>query len=284
MKETRLIMGMPITVEVAEQKSPEAFCADAMEEVFSYFVSVDERFSTYKETSEISKINQSLHEQASFTKVLGGPRFPSETLRQTFAQELVRFGLSEDMLEVLALAEKTKKETAGYFDIHLPAQAGKPDGGIDPSGIVKGWAIKNAAELLKERGVENFYIEAGGDIQTSGMNAEGNEWNVGIRNPFNKNEIVKVIYPRGRGVATSGSYERGNHIYNPLAPEESLREVVSITVIGPDVLEADRFATAAFAMGQKGVEFIETLGGFEAYSIDKNGIATMTSKFLELTQ
>lgn len=233
-------MGLPITVEIVDTVSPEI-----LEAVFSYFVSVDERFSPYKPESEVSRMPETL---------------------------------SQDMKEVLELAEKTKAETHGYFNIQ------KPDGSIDPSGIVKGWAIKKAAELLKEKGVENFFIEAGGDIQTGGVNSNGMEWSVGIRNPFNKEEIIKVIYPRGRGVATSGSYERGNHIYNPLAPEELLSEIVSITVIGPDVLEADRFATAAFAMGTKGAEFIESLDGFEAYSIDKDGIATMTSKFQELTQ
>lgn len=275
MKGTRLIMGMPITVEVVDAASP-----DILEAVFSYFVSVDERFSPFKETSEVSRINRSekFLEKMVWRKLpprkRGSPR--------TFSKEDFYEGIDEGMLEVLELAEKTKQETKGYFDIQ------KPDGSIDPSGIVKGWAIKNAAELLKEKGVEKFYIEAGGDIQTSGTNAEGAEWSVGIRNPFKKDEIVKVIYPRGRGVATSGTYERGNHIYNPLSPAETLNEVVSITVIGTDVLEADRFATAAFAMGTKGVEFIERLrsagGRIEAYSIDKEGIATMTSNFASLTK
>ena len=100
----------------------------------------------------------------------------------------------------------------------------------------------------KNEGIKNFYVNAGGDIQTLGKNSEGKCWSVGIRNPFNpENEIVKVIYPRGKGVATSGSYLRGNHIYNPLNLSDELKDIVSITVIGPNVLEADRFATAAFA-------------------------------------
>lgn len=257
-------MGLPITVELVDTVS-----SDVLEAVFSYFTSIDEQFSPFKPTSEVSKLN-SLREKASLEKVLGSPRKASA---RPFSQELSHSSLSE----VLELAEKTKQETNGYFNIQ------KPDGSIDPSGIVKGWAIKNAADLLKERGVQNFFIDAGGDIQTSGVNADGKEWSVGIRNPFNKTEIVKVIYPRGRGVATSGSYERGNHIYNPLTPDEVLGEILSITVVGPDVLEADRFATASFAMGAKGIGFIESLGGFEAYSIDKNGIATMTSNFGKLT-
>jgi thiamine biosynthesis lipoprotein len=179
---------------------------------------------------------------------------------------------------VLALAEKTKKETNGYFDIT------KPGGTLDPSGIVKGWAIHNAAQFLQSEGVTNFYVDAGGDIATGGVNEEGQPWSVGIKNPFKQQEIVKVIYPKGKGVATSGSYIRGSHIYNPHDTSAVLNDIVSITVIGHDVLEADRFATAAFAMGKSGIQFIEALPGFEGYSIDALGMGTETSNFNIYTQ
>ncbi|HVY72874.1 MAG TPA: FAD:protein FMN transferase [Candidatus Paceibacterota bacterium] len=275
MKETRAIMGMPITVEVIdEHASP-----NILEEVFSYFTSVDEKFSTYKDTSEISKINEHLREKSSLEKVLGSPRKASA---RPFSQEVFHsdpeVNFSSEMQEVLELAEKTKQETGGYFNIK------KQDGTVDPSGIVKGWAINNAADILLHCGASNFCIEAGGDIQTHGNAAGGAEWSVGIRNPFNTNEIVKVIYPHGKGVATSGSYERGNHIYNPLNNTDTLEDIVSITVIGPNVLEADRFATAAFAMGKEGVNFIESLPQFDAYSIDKFGVATMTRNFKNYLQ
>jgi FAD:protein FMN transferase len=145
--------------------------------------------------------------------------------------------------------------------------------------VVKGWAIQNAAQLLLQKGYKNFYIDAGGDVQSSGLNEEEEEWSIGIRNPFKIEEIVKVVYPRGKGIATSGSYLRGQHIYNPHKPKEELKDIVSLTVIGENVLEADRFATAAFAMGREGINFIEQLPGFEGYAIDKNGLATMTSNF-----
>ena len=83
-------------------------------------------------------------------------------------------------------------------------------------------------------------------------------WCIGIRNPFQAKQIVKVLYPRGAGVATSGNYLRGSHIYNPHAPQAPLDQVVSLTVIGPDILDADRFATAAFAMEREGIVFIES--------------------------
>ncbi len=82
------------------------------------------------------------------------------------------------------------------------------------------------------------------------------------------------------GIATSGSYRRGQHIYNPHNANAPLTEIVSISVIGPNVYEADRFATAAFAMGKQGINFIENLKGFEGYMINKDGIAVQTSDFV----
>ena len=239
-------MGMPITVEVVGAAN-----AGLVDRVFAYFEGVDRRFSTYRSDSEVSAINQARLAEANY---------------------------SGEMREVLAIAEQTKQQTGAFFDVRTA------DGALDPSGIVKGWAIRNAAAILDSSGARDFFIDAGGDIQSAGRNAAGNEWSVGIRNPFDQTEIIKVIHPRGRGVATSGTYVRGQHIYNPHAPGRPIEDIVSLTVIGPDVMEADRFATAAFAMGSDGIDFIETLPGLEGYQIDRAGIATMTSGFKALTQ
>ena len=175
------------------------------------------------------------------------------------------------MQTILALSAQTKEETDGYFDI-------LHNGIYDPSGIVKGWAIQNAAQMLQAKRLRNFYIDAGGDIQVSG-HKNGNPWRVGIRNPFNRNEYVKVLEVTDQGVATSGTAIRGQHIYDPYHRDTQLLAIASITIIGPNVYDADRFATAAFAMGKKGIHFIEKLAGFEGYMIDIHGIATYTSGF-----
>ena len=244
MKRTKWIMGMPITVVVLDEAADE----DALQEVFEYFAYVDQTFSTYKVDSEISKINR---------------------------KEIEKKYWGEDMKTVFDLADKTKKETGGYFDIVTPEKT------FDPSGLVKGWAIYNAAEILAKKGYKNFYVNAGGDIEARGKNKDGKNWSVGIRNPFanDRNNIVKTVFISDRGLATSGTYERGQHIYNPRTGRAPLLDISSITVIGPNVFEADRFATAAFAMGKDGINFIEQLSGFEGYTIDANGIATMTSGF-----
>ena len=234
-------MGMPITVEVVEGTD-----GTIHDSVFAYFEGVDLRFSTYRADSEIAAINRACLAEADY---------------------------SDEMREVLALAEQTKRETDGFFDIR------KTDGSLDPSGVVKGWAIRNAASIIARTGARNFFIDAGGDIQSSGKNASGNEWSVGIRNPFDTGQIIKVVHPRGRGIATSGTYVRGQHIHNPHASDRPILDLVSLTVIGPDVLEADRFATGAFAMGKAGILFIEQVPGLEGYAVYSSGRATPTSGF-----
>ncbi len=245
-RETQVLMGMPITLEIVGESTSGLFVR-----VISFFASVDKRFSPFRADSEVSALN---------------------------AGRLDIGDVSGDMRDVLRLAERTKLESGGYFDIR------RPSGGIDPSGIVKGWAIRKAAELIQEVGFSNFYVDAGGDIQSRGVNVHGQPWRIGIRNPFNADEIVKTICPNGRGVATSGTSARGQHIYDPHRPAQAIADIVSLTVIGPDVLEADRFATAAFAMGEAGINFIERLEGFEGYQIGVDGRATWTSGFGEFVE
>ncbi len=246
MKQTRIMMGMPITIEIIDPHVTE----EIFNEVFIYFTHIDEKFSTYKPTSETSAINDG---------------------------EIALSDASEEMQLIFTMCEETKRETNGYFDIKTPS------GKYDPSGLVKGWAIWNAAKLLEKNGFANFYIDAGGDIQPHGHNADGARWAVGIKNPFDQNENTKVARVSEEGVATSGTYIRGLHIYNPRAAGVAVSEIVSLTVIGPNIHDADRFATAAFAMGASGIQFIEALPGYEGYMIDKNKIATMTTGFEKYT-
>jgi FAD:protein FMN transferase len=240
MEFTEIIMGMPITIKIIGPNASE----DIFKDIFSYFKEIDARFSTYKKNSEISKINR----------------------------ELPKSKWSREMKSVLKLCKETEMETDGYFNI-------ENNGKKDPSGLVKGWSINNASKKLIKKGIKNFYIDAGGDIQVHGLNEDNKPWKIAIRNPFNIRETIKTIKVKSEGVATSGTYIRGNHIYNPFKPKAILKKVKSITVIGPNIYEADRFATAAFAMGEEGIKFIETLPKFDAYMVTDDKIATYTSGF-----
>jgi thiamine biosynthesis lipoprotein len=239
MKKHADIMGMPVTIQVIDASVTQ----EDINEVFSYFHFIDKKFSTYKQDSEISQINR-------------GELKPSQ--------------FSNEMKKILKLCEETKKETTGYFDI-------SSNGILDPAGLVKGYAIFQGSLILKNKGFRNFYVEIAGDIQVFGKNEKQESWKIGIQNPFNLNEIIKIVKLSNMGIATSGAYQRGEHIYNPKGIIAD--EVASISVIGQNVYEADRFATAAFAMGEKGIAFIEKLKDFEGYMIKKDKTAILTSGF-----
>lgn len=220
-------------------------------DVFTYLHHIDNVFSTYKKDSEISKINDG---------------------------SLLKRNATEEVKHIFALCEETKHETNGYFDMTR-------NGKINPSGIVKGYAIHMAANMLRDKGYKNFSVEIAGDIEVSGSSERKSQeksssggWQIGIQNPFNTKEIIKVIKVTDKGVATSGNYIQGAHIYNPKS-NEMANEIASITVIAKNVYEADRMATAAFAMGENGIQFIEQLSGFEGYMVTKDKRAIYTGGF-----
>jgi len=237
MKETRQIMGMPITLHlpsVSDQK--------VLDSVFDWFTYVDESYSPYKEESLVGQINRG---------------------------ELKEANYSDELREILTFAEQTKADTKGYFDVWH-------EGTFDPSGIVKGWAIQKAAELVAAE-MPDYYIEAGGDIQVAGKSPSGEPWKIGIRNPFARNENISIVNLSNKAVATSGTAIRGAHIYNPHDVDDHLEKIVSLSVVGDRIVDADRYATAAFAMGEDGIAFIESLEGFEGYAVSQDRVATQTS-------
>ncbi len=237
MKHTRLIMGMPITLMAHDG----ALTTAQVEQVFTIFTDADEKYSPYKTTSEVSRLNR---------------------------QPLFERRYSAELTQIMLLAEQTKQDSDGYFDVHH-------NGVFDPSGIVKGWAIQKAAAVLNGW-TNNFYIEAGGDIQVSGLSQYGSAWRIGVRNPFNRTENVAVVTLENAAIATSGTAIRGAHIYDPIQGR-ALNEVVSLSVISSRILDADRMATAAFAMGEKGLDFLNRRRGYEAYMIYADGSAAMTA-------
>lgn len=237
MKKEATIMAMPVRINVIDKEVKD----HDFEDVFAHIRQMDERFSTFKSTSETERFNRG---------------------------EISEANLSDEMKNVLFVCGKTKQETNGYFD----AFAG---GKFDPAGIVKCLAIYEGSKMLEQKGFPNFYFEIAGDIQANGANKQGKKWQIGIENPFDRSEIIKVVELSNRGIATSGTYIRGQHIWDPIGHKKA-DEIMSITVIGPNVLEADRFATAAFAMGEAGIQFLESQKDLEGFMVtkDKNAIGT----------
>jgi len=246
------IMGTAIGLDVRDASVGPA----ALDEVFAYLREVDRRFSPYKPDSEVSRLIRG---------------------------ELEERDASSDLRAIMSLCDQVRRTSEGYFDI----RAHRPDGRPDPTGLVKGWALEKASRILEAAGARNYCINGGGDIVAGGKPAGdgaagiepsdndaavGQAWRVGIRHPFIADRLAAVLAIRDGAVATSGAYERGEHIRNPLtgrAPEGLL----SVTIVGPSLTLADAYATAAFAMGSSGLAWVAALPGFAGCGVttDQDG-------------
>jgi thiamine biosynthesis lipoprotein len=224
-------MGMPVVVDVRDQDVDDA----VFDRVFDWLRFVDATFSTYKADSEISRINRGELELAD-------------------AHETVR--------EVLDRCEELRQETGGYFDARAPLP-----GLVDPSGLVKGWSVDRAGAILDEGGARNYAVNAGGDMVLRGGALPDDRWRVGIQHPLLRDQIAKVVEANDLAVATSGTYERGDHVIDPHTAKPPVG-VLSVTVTGPQLATADAYATAAFAMGEAGPHWTARLPrGYAAMTI-----------------
>ncbi|WP_236794285.1 FAD:protein FMN transferase [Amycolatopsis sp. GM8] len=163
---------------------------------------------------------------------------------------------SAEMREIVGLCETYEGLSGGAFRARLPGR------GFDPSGIVKGWAAQRAGELLRAAGVTRFCLNAGGDVI-----AAGRTWSVGIRHPDQPMAVCAVLAVRDRAVATSGSYERGEHIFDGRTGRPA-RELVSLTVVAADLTTADAVSTAAFALGRDGISWAAAQPGCLVHAVD----------------
>jgi thiamine biosynthesis lipoprotein len=222
------IMGMPIEIDVRDQDADPAI----VDAAFKWLRFVDETFSTYKPDSEISRLQRG---------------------------EVTVADCHPAVDDVLTRCARLREETNGYFSV-------RATGTLDPSGLVKGWAVAKAAELLNAAQACNFSINAGGDVVVRGEPAPGRDWRVGIRHPLEHDEVAAVLAARDLAVATSGEYERGAHVIDP---HTGLRPsgLLSATIVGPDLAVADAYATATFAMGESGPAWSATRPGYETLCI-----------------
>jgi thiamine biosynthesis lipoprotein len=156
--------------------------------------------------------------------------------------------------KVLERCEALRSQTGGYFDARYA-------GALDPSGYVKGWAAERAAQLLEARGATELCVDAAGDVVV-----RGGPWRVGIRHPVRRDRLCAVLEVTDAAVATSGAYERGDHILDPHTGRPP-RGTLSVTVVGPDLGAADAYATAAFAMGSGAAAWTAGLAAYEALTV-----------------
>lgn len=136
--------------------------------------------------------------------------------------------------EVLDRCAEWQRRTGGRF-------SAMATGRLDPSGLVKGWAIEYADELLRAAGSTRHFICGGGDVRVT-----GGPWPVGIADPLRPGGILTAVALTDAALATSGVAERGDHVRNPLTGGAP-RRLASVSVIAPDMTEADVWATALLA-------------------------------------
>ena len=186
--------------------------------------------------------------------------------------------------EIWDACDQWEKRTDGWFSAMTPQNT------FDPSGIVKTWAAKRAAEYILQAGIKDFTMNAGGDVWLSDDLTSDQEWRIGISKPISIASpdagVLTVIDLKNtdfRAMATSGSAERGEHIWNPKAAgKEAPTELVQVSVVAEDIVTADVWATAAFAAGQRGVALLNAVPGVEALFILANGDLAATDNFATL--
>lgn len=231
-------MGTVFTIDIRDPGD----WAEPIDEAVRWLHLVDAVFSTYRAGSDISRIRRG-------------------ELRVADAHPSVS--------EVLDLCADVHRRTRGCFSPLV-------DGRVDPTGLVKGWAIERASQLLRTAGSAHHAVNGGGDIQLSGEAAPGQLWRIGITDPLDASQLVATVAGRDIAIATSGVAERGAHIVDPFTGRPAL-DLASVTVVGPSLATVDAYATAAFVMGTSALSWVESLPRHEALVIAADGSRTTTA-------
>ena len=236
------VMGTVVSFDVRDEPTPAIEAA--LREAVAWLHRVDAVFSTYRPDSQVSRLNR-------------GEAEPADC--------------DPEVAEVLELCERAARATRGCF-------SHRAGGRLDPSGMVKGWAVEHASRLLLAAGAHNHSVNGGGDVQLCWEAAPGTPWRVGIAHPFRPRELTTMVSGRDIAVATSGTAERGAHIIDPRTGRPAA-ELASITLVGRRLTDVDAYATAAFVMGNAARSWVERLDGFEAFAVTADARAWWTSGF-----
>jgi len=196
---------------------------------------------------------------------------PSSVLSRLRRGEITLGEAPPEVAEVLEACRGAREISAGWFDTWaLP-------GGVDPSGYVKGWAGQRALDELRGCGLDGVMVSAAGDIATFGGPSSHEVFRAGVVRPDSPMELACVVELRG-AIATSGTYERGDHLINPRTRGRATA-VASASVVGPDLGLADALATALCVGGDEVLARVEGLGGYEAFTIGYDDTRQSTSHF-----
>jgi thiamine biosynthesis lipoprotein len=194
----------------------------------------EQRFSHYRSNSDISRWSS------------GMPVSPDS---------------KKEIEEVLSRCAELHADSGGAFCFTNPIT-----GELDTAGYVKGFAIARAVQSIRAVGVPDFVINVGGDSFNSGRASRERPWHVAIANPTLSHGIVEIVEAEDLAVATSGTAERGEHIWKVRD-----HELLSFTVVGPKIDLADAYATIGFAMGESGIDWVSGHDGYRCIAIRADG-------------
>jgi len=241
-----MVMGLPVSVTVRGPGARGDRPDPVVRALFADLHRADEMFSTYRATSEVSLLR-----------------------RGVLPRELA----SRDVHEVLDLCAQARRLTGGFFDADLPQPDGRRQ--LDPSGLVKGWAVERAARGLDLLHGLDWLVNAGGDVL--GRASQGPAWRIALEDPRDRAQVLCILPLRNGAVATSGTAARGRHLIDPRTGLAAADHLLSATVIGPSLTWADVLATAAFVEGPPAVTRIAALDAYEALLVSPDGGLTGTS-------
>ena len=235
------VWGTVLFLDLGSNSIAESEIDKAVESVKTFVFEVDEVFSTYKDGSYVSRLRRG---------------------------EISIESCPEDLQEVWRLCGVARDLTGGAFDPWAVS------GGFDPSGYVKGWAADRVADILSGAGCEHIQVNAAGDLTLrGGINEKGmiGPWKIGVVNPDNRQEVLRIFEISDGAIATSGTYERGAHIFDPATGTIAIG-AKSATVIGPDGGLTDALATALMVEGEDGAGWFAQpeLNEYSAWVIDRN--------------
>ncbi len=253
--------GTVISIDVRRADDEPPFDERAVDACVAWFARVDDLFSTWRPDTEIMRIGRG---------------------------ELAVEDASPEVRTVLALCEQMRLESDGAFDVTFGARADvtmRPGlAPLDPSGLVKGWAVARGGDLLCAAGATNFFVNAGGDVLTrghadavAGIDVTG--WRLGIQHPWVRDRVAAVLVVSDAAIATSGRYERGDHVVDPRSGRPAIG-LASVTVVGPDLAVADAYATATVVLGASvGMRWLATRVGYEGMGITDEHAVLLTPGF-----
>ena len=297
-RQSRILMGtsMEITVSQVDPKTAEK----AMEAAFQEVERINRLMSHYRPDSEVSQISRhagekeirvspetlEVIERALYFSRLSGGAFDI-TIGPVFRLWDFREGKipdGEKLRENLKRVDYRRiKADRSRSTVYLD----DPRMELDLGAIAKGYAVDRACEVLKKRGVENFLVNAGGDLRVGGRKEKEIPWTIGIQHPRLPSDFIAKIQSKNGGIATSGDYEKyflkdGERYHHILVPSTGLpaRECQCVTILAPTAMDADALATTVFVLGpKKGFALIEEIPNVHALIVDRRGSVLFSPKW-----